>query len=166
MNIYGSLVRIFPCTCVLVMYFFFLLNKMLINNIYVFIVDVTPPSLRFVLNHSLTRSNASITWTVSEPVVSSNCTVTFPNGTLVYESCIDRWEAIDLRRGPYQISIVLVDTAGHIGGPFRHTWTNSIYMLIMISLSYAGLSRYIKVYTGNFQTFRISDWAISKKILN
>lgn len=130
--------------------FFFLLNKMLINNIYVFIVDVTPPSLRFVLNHSLTRSNASITWTVSEPVVSSNCTVTFPNGTLVYESCIDRWEAIDLRRGPYQISIVLVDTAGHIGGPFRHTWTNSMYMLIMISLSYAGLSRYFKVYTGNF----------------
>ncbi|XP_052683063.1 uncharacterized protein LOC128163488 [Crassostrea angulata] len=88
------------------------------------VIDVTPPSLRFVLNHSLTRSNASITWTVSEPVVSSNCTVTFPNGTLVYESCIDRWEAIDLRRGPYQISIVLVDTAGHIGGPFRHTWTN------------------------------------------
>lgn len=161
MNIYGSLVRkLFFHAHVYWLCIFFLLDKMLINNIYVFIVDVTPPSLRFVLNHSLTRSNASITWTVSEPVVSSNCTVTFPNGTLVYESCIDRWEAIDLRRGPYQISIVLVDTAGHIGGPFRHTWTNSMYMLIMISLSYAGLSRYFKVYTGNFQTFRISDWAI------
>ncbi|XP_052687753.1 uncharacterized protein LOC128166542 isoform X2 [Crassostrea angulata] len=88
------------------------------------VTDVTPPSLTFVTNPSLTKSNASITWTLSEPVASSKCTVTFPNGTVVNETCNDQWEAIDLPRGTYQISIVLVDAAGNIGGAFRHTWTN------------------------------------------
>ncbi|XP_019918182.3 uncharacterized protein [Magallana gigas] len=87
------------------------------------VTDVTQPSLTFVRNNSLARSNVSITWTVSEPVVSSNCTVTFPNGTLVYETCNDKWEAIDLPRGSYQISIVLVDSVGFIG-EFQHKWTN------------------------------------------
>lgn len=94
-----------------------------------FIADVTPPSLTFVTNPSLTKSNASITWTLSEPVASSKCTVTFPNGTVVNETCNDQWEAIDLPRGTYQISIVLVDAAGNIGGAFRHTWTNSKWLI-------------------------------------
>lgn len=90
--------------------------------------DVTPPSLIFVRNNSLTKSNVSIIWTVSEPIVSSNCTVTFPNGTLVYETCVNKWEAIDLPPGSYQISIVLVDTAG-FKEEFQHTWTNSKYLI-------------------------------------
>lgn len=101
-----------------------------------FIADVTPPSLTFVTNPSLTKSNASITWTVSEPVASSKCTVTFPNGTVVNETCNDQWEAIDLPRGTYQISIVLVDTAGLIGGAFRHTWTNSKWLINEIFLCF------------------------------
>lgn len=100
-----------------------------------FIADVTPPSLTFVTNPSLTKSNASITWTLSEPVASSKCTVTFPNGTVVNETCNDQWEAIDLPRGTYQISIVLVDAAGNIGGAFRHTWTNSKWLINKNSFS-------------------------------
>nr|XP_022295374.1 uncharacterized protein LOC111105368 isoform X1 [Crassostrea virginica] len=89
------------------------------------IIDRTPPSLTFTSNPSLTRSNATITWTTSEPVVSSNCTVKFPNGTLIHnETCNDQWEAVDLPRGSYQISITLVDRVDLVGGPFQHTWTN------------------------------------------
>lgn len=90
-------------------------------------------------NPSLTKSNASITWTVSERVALSECTVTFPNGTVVNETCNDQWEAIDLPRGTYQISIVLVDAAGNIGGAFRHTWTNSKRLINMIKHSKAFL---------------------------
>ncbi|XP_078331914.1 uncharacterized protein LOC111106886 [Crassostrea virginica] len=89
------------------------------------IIDKTAPSLTFTSNPSLTRSNATITWTTSEPVVSSNCTVKFPNDTLIHnETCNDQWEAVDLPRGSYQISITLVDSVDFVGGPFQHTWTN------------------------------------------
>lgn len=69
--------------------FFFLFNKMFINNIYVFIVDVMLLSFRFVLNYLLIRSNVFIIWIVSELVVLFNCIVIFLNGILVYEFCID-----------------------------------------------------------------------------
>ncbi|XP_061188491.1 uncharacterized protein LOC133196641 [Saccostrea echinata] len=86
--------------------------------------DMTPPNLSFTLNPSLTKSNASITWNASEPVASSSCIITYPNTTKTNELCDGQWEAVDLPRGSYQISITLVDLVGLQGGPFLHTWTN------------------------------------------
>nr|XP_022301288.1 uncharacterized protein LOC111109459 [Crassostrea virginica] len=88
------------------------------------VTDGTPPTLTFTMNPSLTRSNASIAWTTSEPVRSSYCVVTFPDGKLENGTCSGRWEAVDLPRGSYQINVTLIDNAGLVGGPFLHTWSN------------------------------------------
>ncbi|XP_078331912.1 uncharacterized protein LOC111109459 isoform X4 [Crassostrea virginica] len=88
------------------------------------VTDGTPPTLTFTMIPSLTRSNASIAWTTSEPVRSSYCVVTFPDGKLENGTCSGRWEAVDLPRGSYQINVTLIDNAGLVGGPFLHTWSN------------------------------------------
>ncbi|XP_062599940.1 integrin beta-like protein A, partial [Saccostrea cucullata] len=86
--------------------------------------DVEPPTLTFTSNPLETKGNASITWSVSEPLAVSSCAITYPNKTESDEPCFGQWEALDLPPGPYQISITLVDLAGLQGGPFLLIWTN------------------------------------------
>lgn len=86
-------------------------------------VDTIRPSFTFSKLPTRTYSNATIEWDVSEPVHGS-CEIEGPSNFLRNLSCDGCWVGVYLPPGTFTFQLVVTDTSGNIGGPFRHTWIN------------------------------------------
>ena len=89
-------------------------------------VDTIRPKVTLRETPTRTQSNATIAWTVSEPV-NSSCEVRGASDFLRTASCDGRWTGLNLPSGSLVFSVLVTDTSGNIAGPFMHTWYNGKY---------------------------------------
>ena len=90
------------------------------------LVDTIRPKVTLTETPTRTQSNATIAWTVSEPV-NSSCEVRGASDFFRTASCDGRWTGLNLPSGSLVFSVLVTDTSGNIAGPFMHTWYNGKY---------------------------------------
>ena len=88
-----------------------------------FSVDTIKPILKLTKSPKRTYSNATITWTVSEPV-NTSFEVRGPSDFYRNTTQEGGWTGINLPPGSFTLTVMVTDTSGNVAWPSIHVWIN------------------------------------------
>lgn len=88
-----------------------------------FSVDTIKPILKLTKSPKRTYSNATITWTVSEPV-NTSFEVRGPSDFYRNTTQEGGWTGINLPPGSFTLTVMVTDTSGNVAWPSTHVWIN------------------------------------------
>ena len=88
-----------------------------------FSVDTIKPILKLTKSPKRTYSNATITWTVSEPV-NTSFEVRGPSDFYRNTTQEGGWTGINLPPGTFTLTVMVTDTSGNVAWPSIHVWIN------------------------------------------
>ena len=109
--------------------------------LFFFIVDITPPTLRFINAPYYSNSHVTFSWVYSEEA-SSLCTLQSPS-EISMVPCNQSVTLTNLREGLHTLYIQATDLAGNVARTVRRSWTvgeSITQRLLIVSESSAKLS--------------------------